>query len=212
MSHTCPRNVNVFVELNTPQSRQPPPLRPHNLLAALHTLPQIRRLLSTREQQDAHELFVVLAEAISNESLKVVAEIARIRGMADVLSLQAYCFDKGSVRSYTPSVSSVGTEGRDIGKERRTKIRGLAQPWEGLVARRRVCKKCGYCGEVRMDTLGGLELPTPMAVSTRYIPTLTLLGSRHAKRLLCRLFRTRAPIGCYMRNVFIARDNQLLRG
>lgn len=139
-------------DLNTPQTRQPPPLRPHALLRALHPLPQIRRLVSTREQQDAHELFVVLAEAISDEALKVATEVMRIRGMAEALSLQAYCSRKGG-------------GGMDpIGRAKKAKARGIAQPWEGLMARRRVCRRCGWCEAVRMDTLGGMELPVPLHV------------------------------------------------
>lgn len=144
-------------ELNTPHAKPPRPIRPHNLLTALHPLPQIRRLLSTREQQDAHELFVVLAEAISDEAVKVVREIVRLRGIADILPLQAYCSDKGAITS--SPVYPLGPV-----KEKKRKVKGLAQPWEGLIARRRVCRRCGYHTEVRMDTLGGMELPLPMSV------------------------------------------------
>lgn len=146
-------------DLNTPQKRQPPALRPVALLHALQTLPAIRRLLSTREQQDAHELFLVLAEAVSDEALKVAAEVAQSRGLGEILSLQGYVSDKGA-----------GTVGHgkmgDGRKETREKKRGLAMPWEGLMARRRVCKTCGWCETIRMDTLGGLELAIPQSVSS----------------------------------------------
>ena len=149
---------DVLAELNTPHSSQPRPIRPHNLLAALAELDQIRRLLSTREQQDAHELFVILAEAISNESLKVAKEVVRLRGIAEVLSLQGYCVEKGAVDPGSPT--------RSLGAIKQTtkKVKGLAQPWEGLTARRRVCRRCGYHSEVRMETLGGMELPLPLSV------------------------------------------------
>jgi len=145
-------NVEVS-DLNTPQRRQSSALRPHELLHALQPLPQIRRLLSTREQQDAHELFVVLAEAVSDEALKVAAEVVKLRGIAEVLSLPAYCMSKTG-----------GEVKRNVGKEKRVKTKGLAQPWEGLMARRRVCRRCGWSEAVRMDTLGGMELPVPLHV------------------------------------------------
>ncbi|WWC94188.1 hypothetical protein V866_001028 [Kwoniella sp. B9012] len=146
--------LEVIQDLNTPHSRSPPALRPHNLLQALHPLPQIRRLLSTREQQDAHELFVVLAEAISDEALKVAREIGRLRGLGDILSLQRYTNSKNE---------NTISERADIeGANKRRKIRGIAQPWEGLMARRRVCQKCGWETEVRMDLVGGMELPIPL--------------------------------------------------
>lgn len=148
--------------MNTPQKRQPPALRPVALLHALQTLPAIRRLLSTREQQDAHELFLVLAEAVSDEAVKVAAEVAVTRGFGEILSLQGYIVNKSS--SSTTSVES-GRLGQDGGRGTRAKKRGLAMPWEGLMARRRVCKTCGWCESIRMDTLGGMELAIPLSVS-----------------------------------------------
>ena len=157
---------SLIPELNTPHTSRPRAIRPHALLTALHDLPQIRRLLSTREQQDAHELFIILAEAVSNEALKVAREVVRLRGIPEVLSLQAYCSGKGPVDPSSPfNTSALGSGLRGLIREKTNKARGLAQPWEGLVARRRVCRKCGYHGEVRMDTMGGMELPVPMGVS-----------------------------------------------
>ncbi|WRT66375.1 uncharacterized protein IL334_003330 [Kwoniella shivajii] len=144
--------LDVIQELNTPHPSSPPALRPHNLLIALHPLPQIRRLLSTREQQDAHELFIVLAEAISDEAVKVAGEIAKIRGLGEILSLQ----------KYTNAKRTMGGRADLEGAQKRKKIRGVAQPWEGLMARRRVCQKCGSSGEVRMDLVGGMELAIPL--------------------------------------------------
>ena len=154
------------IDLNTPGPSQPPPLRPHALIAALQPLDQVRRLLATREQQDAHELFVVLAEAISDEAVKVAAEVVQLRGLADLVSLQAYCYLKGEkLPSPAPSTPSSLSVDRKPGRDKRKRAKGLAQPWEGLIARRRVCRRCGYHGEVRMDTLGGMELPVPISVS-----------------------------------------------
>jgi ubiquitin carboxyl-terminal hydrolase 1 len=151
----CPRTRADRAELNTPKSRPPPALRPHALLHSLQTLPAFHRLLGTREQQDAHELFVVLAEAVSDEAVKVAAEVAQVKGLGEVLSLQGYTSEKGKGTAYA----------REESRDQRRKVRGLAQPWEGLMARRRVCRKCSWCEAVRMDTLGGMELPVPLHVS-----------------------------------------------
>jgi len=65
-------------------------------------------------------------------------------------------------------------------KQTNKKVKGLAQPWEGLTARRRVCRRCGYHSEVRMETLGGMELPLPLSV--RRIPGRSghkLIPGRH---------------------------------
>ena len=112
-------------------------------------------MLSTREQQDAHELFLVLAEAVSNEAMKVAAEVATNRGLGELLTLQGYL--AGKIES--------GRLGKDGGQGVRAKKRCLAMPWEGLMARRRVCKGCGWCETIRMDTLGGMELAIPQSVS-----------------------------------------------
>ncbi|KAK8864408.1 hypothetical protein IAR55_001656 [Kwoniella newhampshirensis] len=147
--------LEVIHELNTSHQRPPPALRPNNLLYALQPLPAIRRLLSTREQQDAHELFVILAEAVSDEAVKVAAEVAKLRGFADVLSLQGYVNNRNGNGNVSGRADKEGAKKRD-------KIRGVAQPWEGLMARRRVCQKCGWSEAIRLDTLGGMELPVPL--------------------------------------------------
>lgn len=157
-------------ELNTPHERPPPALRPHALLQALSTVPRVRRLLGTREQQDAHELFVILAEAVSDEAIKVAAEIARVKGLGDVLDLQAYATSKSSAASVDGSVSPATpiSHAAAFGQisAQRKKIRGLVQPWEGLLARRRVCNRCGHSEAVRLETIGGLELSLPQTVRT----------------------------------------------
>lgn len=88
--------------------------------------------------------------------MKVAAEVATNRGLGEVLTLQGYLCGKQVLES--------GKLGQDGGKGVRLKKRGLAMPWEGLMARRRVCKACGWCETIRMDTLGGMELAIPQSV------------------------------------------------
>lgn len=54
---------------------------------------------------------------------------------------------------------------KEEAKRRVKRQMGLAQPWEGLMARRRVCKVCGWCEAVRMEPVGGMELSLPQSVS-----------------------------------------------
>lgn len=170
---------DLDVDLNTTQKRHPPAIRPVALLNALQTLPAIRRLLSTREQQDAHELFLVLAEAVSDEALKVAGEVATTRGLGEILSLQGYvangqAHNLKSQNCQTGQITQNGKrKGQDGQHRNREKKRGLAMPWEGLMARRRVCRTCGWCESIRMDTLGGMELAIPLTVS---LPTLREAG------------------------------------
>lgn len=144
--------LDVLQQLNTGHARAPAPLRPHALLAAIAPLPAVRRLLATREQQDAHELFVVLAEAVSDEAGKVAKEVARTRGLGQALDLRT--LDAAALKS--------GSALRQpISRPEST----LQAPWDGLLARRRICRRCGYSDVVRMDSLGGMELPVPRTVS-----------------------------------------------
>jgi ubiquitin carboxyl-terminal hydrolase 1 len=87
----------------------------------------------------------------------VAAEVATNRGLGEILTLQGYLCGKAQG-------VEIGKLGQDGGKGVRVKKRGLAMPWEGLMARRRVCKTCGWCETIRMDTLGGMELAIPQSV------------------------------------------------
>ncbi|XAO23784.1 hypothetical protein I312_102564 [Cryptococcus bacillisporus CA1280] len=159
-THVTDALLDVIRDLNTPNKSPPPALRPHDLLTALYPLPAIRRLLGTHEQQDAHELFLVLAEAVSDEVVKVAAEIAKVRGIGEIISLQGYLSGKDD------EIGQHIRAGDVEGAKRRQRIRGVAQPWEGLLARRRVCQRCGWSEAIRMDTLGGIELPVPLHGNT----------------------------------------------
>ncbi|OXB39993.1 ubiquitin carboxyl-terminal hydrolase 1 [Cryptococcus neoformans] len=159
-THVTDALLDVIRDLNTPNKRPPPALRPHNLLTALYPLPAIRRLLGTHEQQDAHELFLVLAEAVSDEVVKVAAEVAKVRGIGEIISLQGYLSGKNDGSGQPMRAGDME------GAKRRQRIRGVAQPWEGLLARRRVCQRCGWSEAIRMDTLGGIELPVPLHGNT----------------------------------------------
>ncbi|KAI9639805.1 uncharacterized protein MKK02DRAFT_19524 [Dioszegia hungarica] len=156
--------IEVLQDLNTPSPRPRRPIRPTSLLSALSTLPTIQRLLGTREQQDAHELFLVLADAVSVESIKVAGEVSRSRGLGEVLTLQGWAAGKAA------GLGRIGGGGmgmkkgeKEEAKRRVKRQRGLAQPWEGLMARRRVCKVCGWCEAVRMEPVGGMELSLPQS-------------------------------------------------
>lgn len=170
-SPVCDALYDVLCDLNTGHARHPAALRPHVLLAALSPLPQIRRLLATREQQDAHELFVVLAEAVSDEALKVAKEVARTKGGLSVamdLRLNSRPPSATSSRATSPPASPAPSAAPSIPPRPYPPPRrndALQIPWEGLLARRRICARCGYSDVVRMDTLGGMELPLPRSVS-----------------------------------------------
>lgn len=157
---------DALADLNTPLGRPQRAVRPAELLVALRRQPAIQRLLAVREQQDAHELFIVLAEAVSDEALKVARDLMRLRGLAEVSTLQGYI--RGKAEREMGSTGILKANRNAQGRENKLKVKGLAMPWEGLIARRRTCRTCGWCETVRMDTLGGMELPVPQYVRLSY--------------------------------------------
>ncbi|WVN88243.1 uncharacterized protein L203_103444 [Cryptococcus depauperatus CBS 7841] len=195
-THVTDALLDIVCELNTPHKRPPSALRPHNLLQALYPLPAIRRLLSTHEQQDAHELFLVLVEAISDEVIRVAAEVVRARGLGELLSIHGYICDKNEKKN----VSSI--RGDSEGSRKRDKVRGVLQPWEGLLARRRVCQQCGWSEAVRMDTLSGMELSVPLHGETTLDACITeYLAPEVLTDVTCEMCSLKATLQCYTSEV-----------
>ncbi|CAK9783032.1 cysteine proteinase [Cutaneotrichosporon oleaginosum] len=191
---------DVLADLNTGHARHPAALRPHVLLAALSPLPQIRRLLATREQQDAHELYVVLAEAVSDEAAKVAKEVARVRGGLSValeLRPNSLPASASTSRATTPLPSAAPSiPPRPYPPPRRNDA--LLVPWEGLLARRRICARCGYSDVVRMDTLGGMELSVPRSGHVTLDECISeYLAPERLSDVTCDMCTTRATAAKY---------------
>ncbi|KAJ9123955.1 hypothetical protein QFC22_000746 [Naganishia vaughanmartiniae] len=99
-------------QLNTPSpSSKPHPLRPYALVEALSTLPSVRRLLQTREHQDAHELFLLLTNAISDELAKLDAERRKDKGLGEVLD-----FHKSVMQQLANAKQGIVNEQNQMGR------------------------------------------------------------------------------------------------
>ncbi len=154
-------HISGILELNTPStSSYPPPIRPVALINAFSSLPSVRRLLQTRDHQDAHELFLLLASAISDELSRLSKERRRDLGFAAPnLSLP-------TTHSRLPSSSGWNIYGARVWKgSRKGKEKEIMSPFDGLSANRRSCLKCGWCEAIRYETLGALDVAVPMSVS-----------------------------------------------
>ncbi len=103
--------------LNTPSSSSRPH-RPIDIITALSGSNPSKNnsLFSSREHQDAQELFQLLSECIKNEALAVANEIRRDRGLSVALTKQ----DDLAARNISKTV------------------------FDGLTANRRSCMECGY--------------------------------------------------------------------
>lgn len=129
--------AELLLALNTSPTSADPPLRPLRFLTALANSSSRRReLLSSSDQQDAHELFGIIFEAISEEAERIEqASIPRDRGLADL-----------------SPVSPNRIKG---------KARIPSNPFDHLVAQRVKCLVCGYTRDVRHipEVLTTLHLP-----------------------------------------------------
>lgn len=131
------------LDLNTPH-RTHQALRPVAVIDAL-SQPDPKgnrsrsRLFSSREHQDAQELFQLLSTCVQEEAADVNHESMRDVGLAE--------FDKPS-----PADSALKETTKNV--------------FEGLTANRRSCVQCGYTEAVMHFSFDNLTLPVPRAVGS----------------------------------------------
>lgn len=133
----------ICLELNTPAT-SPRALRPVQIINVLSTpLPGKARspLFSSREHQDAQELFQLLSESVKNEARAVDEEASRDRGLGGL--------------SRAPSAEPEVLEEREAGK-------GV---FDGLTANRRSCVECGYTEAVMHFAFDNWQLAVPRVAS-----------------------------------------------
>ncbi|OJT09507.1 Ubiquitin carboxyl-terminal hydrolase 16 [Trametes pubescens] len=120
--------------LNTPSSSSRPH-RPIDIITALSGSNPSKNnsLFSSREHQDAQELFQLLSECIKNEALAVANEIRRDRGLSVALTKQ----DDLAARNISKTV------------------------FDGLTANRRSCMECGYTEAVMHFPFDNWQLALP---------------------------------------------------
>ncbi|CDO69582.1 hypothetical protein BN946_scf184759.g22 [Trametes cinnabarina] len=123
--------------LNTPTSSARA-IRPVEIIAALsnHNSGKHTSLFSSREHQDAQELFQLLSECIKSEAIAVAKESRRDRGLGGLT------------------------------KEDALIVRDLSQTvFDGLTANRRSCMECGYTEAVMHFPFDNWQLAVPRLVS-----------------------------------------------
>ncbi|GAA6000785.1 hypothetical protein JCM10207_004659 [Rhodosporidiobolus poonsookiae] len=137
--------VDTLEALNTPSSSRPAPLRPVELASALAaSSPSRRRLLASSDQQDAHELWGMIRDAVEEEAARVFAAEERRKlagtGLAEVAKLRA---------------------GLGIALSRKKVGRGRNDPWFFLRSQRIKCMTCGYVRDTRHEGEELLMLQVP---------------------------------------------------
>jgi ubiquitin carboxyl-terminal hydrolase 1 len=147
--------------LNTPSSHYRS-IRPVEMIAALSQPEPGRRipLFSSREHQDAQELFQLVSEYIKKEATAVDREGARDLGFGSLGSLSA----SSSTATVTTSV--------DVSK-------GV---FDGLTANRRSCCECGYTEAVMHFPFDNWPLTVPRIVRPFPFASRPRLSSRRPRR------------------------------
>ncbi|KAK7029417.1 ubiquitin-specific protease ubp1 [Paramarasmius palmivorus] len=126
---------DLLHRLNSPHSR-PSSIRPMELIQVLSTKSGLNSLISSREHQDAQELFQLLSECIKSEITAIDKEQARDRGL-------------GGLAQFTEP-------NKEIGKS----------VFDGLTAHRRSCVVCGYTEAVMHFPFDNWQLAVPRMAST----------------------------------------------
>lgn len=106
-------------------------------------------LFSSREHQDAQELFQLLSECVKNESKAVDDELSRDRGLGEL----------SRAPSEEPEYAgTAAVREKDAGK-------GV---FDGLTANRRSCVECGYTEAVMHFAFDNWQLAVPRMASAPF--------------------------------------------
>ncbi|CEL59594.1 hypothetical protein RSOLAG1IB_03527 [Rhizoctonia solani AG-1 IB] len=137
----------VLVDLNTPH-RRPSSFRPSEVIKALSGSDSGKRsaLFSSREHQDAQELFQLLSSVVRDEAGSVLQERLRERGLGGLSAL-------GTLETSDSDVST-----RNV--------------FDGLMAQRRSCVDCGYTEAVRHFAFDNVSLSVPPLSGTSLVQCL----------------------------------------
>lgn len=185
-NYTLPVTSSLYTTLtalNTPSSSsssssssRPAPLKPLLLATALADSSESRkRLLKSSEQQDAHELWGMIRDAIEEESIKLfkIVQFEQLQqqenqagvgsGLKEVLELSKNGFRKG--------IEGIGEngKGKGKGKMREQRKRRKNDPWFWLRSQRIKCMNCGYVRDTRHEGEELLMLNVPPVVSSKTI-------------------------------------------
>lgn len=154
--------VNTLEALNTPSTSRPAPLRPIELANALvASSPTRRRLLANSDQQDAHELWVMMRDAVEEEAAQVIVAQERLAnrdsGLKEVTKLQA---------------------GFGLAVGTKVKRKAATDPFFWLRSQRVRCMECGYVRDTRHEGEELLMLSVPPIVRFLLSPSRGSGGTR----------------------------------
>ncbi|CAO1626894.1 unnamed protein product [Jaminaea pallidilutea] len=167
--------LELLSALNSPSQRRQRAIRPDHLTGALArrdagsqaNSATLRSLVTAHRQQDAHELLVLLLDALSEERAAVLEEVKLAAGdtLAESSSSQAV-FSELHIFSGLSSLLGKSTSVENSTRSAVTAITrtlsGPANPFEALVAQRTACLICGYYDVIRQYSQEELSLNMPL--------------------------------------------------
>jgi len=157
----------TLTSLNTPSSR---PFQPLLLATALSESSETRgKLLKSREQQDAHELWGMIRDSIEEESFKLrnFIDFQQKRNGDNKIGLnEVTSLNESFLSSSNKLGGGGGGGGGGIDNKGKGKGKGRENdPWFWLRSQRIKCLNCGYIRDTRHEGEELLMLNVPPVVS-----------------------------------------------
>lgn len=157
--------LDLLNVLNSSSAKRQRAIRPDTLTAALASRGResrgaLRSLVTAQQQQDAHELLILLLDALSHERQGLLDELEEHVGNS--ISHETM---SGFSSLLSPHASSAGVEAdylrNKLNKERKMLTGTTANPFEALVAQRTACLVCGFYDVIRHYSQEELSLSVP---------------------------------------------------
>lgn len=151
--------LQTLTALNTSTTYYPSPLRPVALANALAHSSSLRmELLSSNDQQDSHELWVMIKTAVEEDALKVEQEFKKKNegGLAEILSIGL---------------------GLGVGGDKKDGKKSVRDPFTHLMSQKVTCMICKYTRDVRHIVEDHVGVIVPPLVSLDTVRTWYLTNS-----------------------------------
>ncbi|CAO1635862.1 unnamed protein product [Sympodiomycopsis kandeliae] len=148
--------VDLLHHLNTPQSKRSS-INPRQLTSSLSIISKsssLRSLLTAHQQQDAHELLLLLLDSLSKERDAVLTELKEIESESYGTGLNGLLGKSLPLLKRNDTVSL-------------SKQKLLNNPFNSLTAQRTACLKCNYYDSIQNTYSEELSLILPTSRSVR---------------------------------------------
>ncbi|CAD6917056.1 unnamed protein product [Tilletia controversa] len=167
---------DIVIRLNSPTPRRAPAILPSQLTAALADVSAsngLRSLTAAHQQQDAHELFALLSDALESELREIQRERRKVlfssaRGLAAAIAPTRTRSAEWVVPGLPPSEEeSRQGDAPETGAVADEQPGDPQHPFKGWTAQRTGCVDCGYTEGIRHLSSEELTLTVPQLGAMR---------------------------------------------